>query len=882
MQLKYSRSNFSIAAIASVTILIVFLTVSEKQLEIAREDVIQNIVSKDLGFSHFRTLLDSGEGQRAYSSLEKVLGVISKIPDVIAYKIFGSTEFERLDLEIKFRDYSVLADDRLRALRDNILTDPTKVKALVRFRGEKMKARVRLKGDLHHHWDSEHRMSLRVELKNDASIFGFTSFSLQKPRERKHPYDYAFQSMVRDTGNLAATHEFAHVYVNGEDWGIMDLEEHMTTEFIEKQGKKDSLLFRFGNEEKWKYLFDAKNPHPGYKLSDSQMYVRPYNKKFVRSDQGRKIYSYITRMTLENNINLFDLDAFTNALIATLAWNNTHTIADSNSRYYFNPYSLKVEPVTADQGRWWTNDGSSHLELNDKYLQILSNDTFRERLPDRLEEVSEIVFRVDDYFSFNDLLFPVDKKKNTDFVKDQMHKILKNREGYVIYPITEEDLELRLNKELMTIRNVNGTFSPMTSSARPTYNEASEFEDHVHVQHSADGRITLRSLIPDSVELLDIVIDNDAVELGSELIVPSYLETPNSIEIETNYAGFFDEKVVVRTSYRGFERVSRNSITVLDSELKNPLLMETVQTFPFVNQSDLGAYEINKGEWDLRTPLIINGSLRIPAGTSLSLSKEAYIIVKGALFIDGTESEPVRLSAAADTWKGIYVFDAPVPSHLAHAEISDLAELEDGLLKLTGGLNFYRSDVTIENSMIQNIAGEDALNIIESNFLLRSLIVEDSFSDGFDSDFSYGRVVDSTFTNIGGDALDFSGSIVTISDSLASRVRDKAVSAGERSDIRVEGSNFTEVGVAVASKDVSSLHVENTKVSNYKLHAAMTYRKKSFYEMPQLEISNSDFMASSNPLYMRENETSLLVDGVSIQEQALDVKEMYKSEVMSK
>jgi hypothetical protein len=184
--------------------------------------------------------------------------------------------------------------------------------------------------------------------------------------------------------------------------------------------------------------------------------------------------------------------------------------------------------------------------------------------------------------------------------------------------------------------------------------------------------------------------------------------------------------------------------------------------------------------------------------------------------------------------------------------------------------------------MIQNIAGEDALNIIESNFLLRSLTVEDSFSDGFDSDFSYGRVVDSTFTNIGGDALDFSGSIVTISDSLAYRVRDKAVSAGERSDIRVEGSNFTEVGVAVASKDGSSLHVENTKVSDYKLHAAMTYRKKSFYEMPQLEISNSDFMASSNPLYMRENETSLLVDGVSIQEQALDVKEMYKSEVMSK
>ena len=60
------------------------------------------------------------------------------------------------------------------------------------------------------------------------------------------------------------------------------------------------------------------------------------------------------------------------------------------------------------------------------------------------------------------------------------------------------------------------------------------------------------------------------------------------------------------------------------------------------------------------------------------------------------------------------------------------------------------------------IKAEDALNIVESKFSLSSVYINNTLSDGLDSDFSKGNVSNSQFSNIGGDALDFSGSNISI------------------------------------------------------------------------------------------------------------------------
>ena len=248
----------------------------------------------------------------------------------------------------------------------------------------------------------------------------------------------------------------------------------------------------------------------------------------------------------------------------------------------------------------------------------------------------------------------------------------------------------------------------------------------------------------------------------------------------------------------------------------------------------------------------------------------------------GTELNPINLRAIEGTWKGLYVLNASKQSYLKHVMISDISATEDGLLKLTGGLTFYKSDVLIENIEIQNVLAEDALNIVESKFILDSVLVKDTISDGLDSDFSDGTILNSEFSDIGGDALDFSGSIVSIDKTKVFDTRDKAVSGGEKSTLTISDSSFFDIGVGIASKDGSFVTVTGTEILDYQLHGAMAYRKKSFYDTPSLTINDTIISGAVNQPFMRESGASMMVNGLEVPETQINVENLYESEVMSK
>ena len=111
-------------------------------------------------------------------------------------------------------------------------------------------------------------------------------------------------------------------------------------------------------------------------------------------------------------------------------------------------------------------------------------------------------------------------------------------------------------------------------------------------------------------------------------------------------------------------------------------------------------------------------------------------------------------------------------------------------------------------------------------------------------------------------------------------VKDKAVSAGEKSTITVKNSTFNNIGVGIASKDGSLAIVSDTSISNYKLYGVMTYVKKDFYDMPSLISNNAT--VSDGRAYIRQEGTSMTVDGINIPESKMSVKKLYKTKVMAK
>ena len=843
------------------------LTLNKQQLIISMFDTYEAIMTMSPGFSSPRNLADPGDGKFDQPIHEKIGAMLEAVPKVIGYTLFNrpaAPPIERLDLDIKFIDFEAVMDDRNRAFKAGILSNPKTVKADVRFQGQTYKASVRLKGDLGSHWTSRYRMSFRVNIKRGKTILGFSKFSLQKPRSRAHPYDQTFQALMRKAGNLSSVHKYAHVFVNGSDWGIMNLEEHVTKTFLEKLRRKESAVIRFGDERDWYYGKTAANPYPGYRLSHPALNIHLYGAaKYLLNEKYRKWLTYIARQRLlRDHPHLYDVKSFSRAMVLAMAWDNTHTLGDHNSRYYFNPYTLRLEPITTDQLAYRVITEARKVPRYEIYMQVMAADGYEENLPRAIAEVSAAVQGVqatlDEYQSY----FPLDRPKDGRVVVENMRKIVADPDEYL--SLREPETE-----------------DPEEKLSAPTEAQAADFDVHLHVRHWEDGRLQLFNLLPDAVRVKQVLISGEPL-LDEGLVVPGYADMDkfDPVTLETGLTGIRDGQFKVETEYKGYVRHATNGATLLVHGLENPLLVETPRTIAFLKEAGEGQWEIPKGEWVIDAPITVNGDLDIQPGATLRFTEDSYLIVKGALTADAQSAAPIVLEPVRSSWKGLYVLEGERTSRLRNVVVRRTSALQDGLLDLTGAVTFYNTELELEGVRFVGTRAEDALNLVQTSFTASHVEISDTVSDGIDFDFSDGSIEASKFLDIGGDAMDFSGSHVTIDKVVARGVKDKAVSAGEASFVNVTDSDFAEVGVGIASKDGSRVQAENVAISDYELHAAMTYIKKDFYGTPSLKINNSTI--NGREPYSRQEGTALRVDDIDIDEVRLDVQELYKAGVMRK
>mgnify|MGYP001283317449 FL=1 len=252
MIIKLRKQKMAFTLGVFLLIILLFFSLDERVLMKGKADIEQFLATIDSGLSHRISLVDEGEGiyhvenPEGWSefSRKKYRSLLYALPNIIKHN-FQADLFERIDIDIPYMGLKEILLDRERAISRGFNLNPSFVKAEIKFRTKNYKARIRLKGDNKEHWLSQYRMSFRVELKGDSTVMGFKRFSLQKPLVRSFPYDYSFQSLLAGVNNISIPYRFAHVYVNGRNWGIMALEEHMSKEFLEKQRRKDSLIVRF-------------------------------------------------------------------------------------------------------------------------------------------------------------------------------------------------------------------------------------------------------------------------------------------------------------------------------------------------------------------------------------------------------------------------------------------------------------------------------------------------------------------------------------------------------------------------------------------------------------------------------------------------------------
>lgn len=142
-----------------------------------------------------------------------------------------------------------------------VQSDDDLAAATVRHGEAEVAARVRIKGDVLDHLDTD-KWSLRVEL-SDGKILGMSRFSIQHPKTRGFLAGWLALAAARHDGLLAPRSCFVNVVFNERPNGIYLLEEHFSKELIESQGRREGPIIRFDEDTFWNLHAQVERPEAG-------------------------------------------------------------------------------------------------------------------------------------------------------------------------------------------------------------------------------------------------------------------------------------------------------------------------------------------------------------------------------------------------------------------------------------------------------------------------------------------------------------------------------------------------------------------------------------------------------------------------------------------
>ena len=116
--------------------------------------------------------------------------------------------------------------------------------------------------------------------------------------------------------------------------------------------------------------------------------------------------------------------------------------------------------------------------------------------------------------------------------------------------------------------------------------------------------------------------------------------------------------------------------------------------------------------------------------------------------------------------------------------------------------------------------------------------------------------------NIGNDCLDFSNSKVQGEKLFTNNIKDKSLSVGEKSNVKINKINLNNSEIAIAVKDSSNATISDISINNSTLPFAV-FVKKNEYGPAHLKIKNLN-ISNSNNVYLVDKISTLKIDGKEI------------------
>jgi len=851
----------------------------------------------------------SGKGQilKAYArNPSRLLGRMADLPK----SYFGGSELPTLTLDIKFKHLRKLHRKRDAALKRGYLITGSAdfVPANLRFGDKSYRVKLRLKGDLPDHYNSE-KWSFRVQMKGNAQILGMRRFSLQAPKTRQYQAQSLYLDFMRSFGILAPRYRFVNLWVNGTDIGIMAMEEHFSKELAESQKRRDSVILAFDESLAWERWGEWEGGRPGANFFKDYTNARIKAFRYGRIKTSKALNANyrlavgMLRGVVDGTFapsQAFDVARLGRYLAIAQLWSARHDINWGNIRFYFNPISARLEPVAYDAKFEYWEKGEWLIEApRPLALHLLSDPAVFESYYKSLKQISGQMLD-------GGLLTDLARREKAEWLTLAAefplleHLPIEKLKRRAQWLNGMSVAELRLAKD-----NPEAVKEALPKIARPLLPPYSQL---VHAYRFVDGGknvIEVRNAMPKAVEIRSIYWETtdgiQEIPVKAKTTVPYPLQLPPKVldVVAKPVLIAFDTPAVKQPLRLMVEaRLADGGDSVRSEALPSaPVLnvrptpeaslAETLARHRFIRwDADARQLVATKGDWLVTGDLIVpkGVELTVPAGTRLRFEKDRALIAYGPLSLQGSKDAPVVLEGVSGKWQGVAVLEAGKKSHWAHVNIRGTTSVQRGDWSLTGGVTFFASPVEMAFVSLDGHSGEDALNIVSTEFLLRNVDIAHTASDAFDSDFSTGRVIGGVYRDIGGnsggDGIDVSGTTISIEGVHFDGVSDKALSIGEGSRAEARDVWIRNASTGAASKDGSHLTLTGSRIENARVAGLMAYQKKPVYGGGRVEASDVTITGSA-PAALAQDGSHIVLNKRTVVAKALDVDKLYKT-VMKK
>tara|TARA_B100001287_G_scaffold127659_1_gene107628 strand:+ start:11517 stop:14471 length:2955 start_codon:yes stop_codon:yes gene_type:complete len=805
-------------------------------------------------------------------------------------KPHGVAEKDILRINIPQSALDSITEFRDRALVQEVITSDLKTyfKASVELEGNMVPVSLRLKGDWVDHLDGE-KWSFRIKFKGSNAYHGMKKFSIQDPCTRSFMMEWFGHKLFEKEDVLTTRYQFKVVYINGVNRGVYALEEHFDKRLLEYRKRREGPIVKFDENGVWQGYYDQQKYQHGFKkfpyLESAE--ILPFSKKRTRKNPVLLNQFILAQSHMSRFRNLdtafqeyLDIDKMARFVALCDVMNATHGLIWHNQRNYLNPVNGVLEPVAYDcfagqpsihyellgmAPRWREEEDFSSFdalflnqEFNQRYIRYLKRFSSKDYMEESFLALEEEILYFESLLKHEYPLYSLNK----DYFLLNQYNVREKVKDYENQPKVNRNVSKK-DRYIHTAQNV--VFDEV---ALKVYTKEAD---------SLSGIFQFENYLLSPIQIIGYSTKsnkNTIFTFEKEIELAAFVEVADK---KTQGFSFKPRRVYYKTHFTGdslhsvkvspFPPVVRKSIMNFQtSEISKVFYHDTDELRFKAN----GIYNFNKTVY-----IPSNKKLVIEQGVHMKLSNGARFVCYGPVEMKGTEDNPIRIEGIGAEGGGVVLFPNRDSVEMSYVIYNNLTDANTNNWTLTGGVTIYEGQVSLRNCSFLNARSEDALNLIRCTFQIDGILIDKTYSDGFDADFCNGQLKNSVFKSTGNDCIDFSGSQIDIEACEIFDSGDKGISGGENSILSVRNCSISKASIGIASKDKSFVKVDRTSIESCDF-AFAAYRKKAEFGPAKIDVKSST-LKNIKKTYLLERDSEIKhLEKINIGTEMFNIDSMYQ------